>query len=280
MAMKARRTASGSAFGSVRASWKRTAAQLVLTSVAGEGTNVRFTIPLERGTEARRRNVAAKVPCTSAPELASWRGHELGPVRPRKAWSNAGYPAPSPFAVGRPPRQVEAEAFGKRSELGGHNGDPGGTSPPEQRRDLGRAVQEARATLEQLFAAAPGRALSRRTRPASGLPQSERLDLSEAASLFAGLDGPLATRAGRLCTPGPPSPRDPGAPGIGRHIRFHGLRRWPKAPKPKTTGIISRALNMPPHHPFARGMFDTFYPRRESQRASCYAHIPRPFRSG
>jgi phenylalanyl-tRNA synthetase alpha chain len=150
-------------------------------------------------------------------------------------------------------RAVEAEAFGKRSPLSAITAtlrDLG----PEQRRELGRALQEARATLEQLSASRLGELEAHEDLLRA---ESERLDLSETAWLFANSDGPLATTAGQ------PVPR--GHLHLVTQVRqelediFVSMGfEVAEGPEVEDDWHNFEALNMPSHHP-ARAMFDTFY---------------------
>lgn len=89
-------------------------------------------------------------------------------------------------------RAAEAEAFGKRSDLAAITAKLR-ELPPADRREVGRAVQVARAQLEELF---ERRSLELGEREARLRAGSERLDLSEAAGLFSANAGPLAQSLG------------------------------------------------------------------------------------
>jgi phenylalanyl-tRNA synthetase alpha chain len=150
-------------------------------------------------------------------------------------------------------RAVEPQALGKRSELAGITATLRDL-PPSERRDLGRAVQTARSRLEELFE-------QRRTELEAGearrRAESEKLDLSEVAGLFAATAGPLAEAVGS------PVPR--GHLHLVTQVR-HQLEdiflsmgfEVAEGPEVEDDWHNFEALNMPPHHP-ARGMFDTFY---------------------
>jgi phenylalanyl-tRNA synthetase alpha chain len=150
---------------------------------------------------------------------------------------------------------LEAEAFGKRSELAAITATLRDL-PPAERRELGRALQEARATLEELFAQRAAELRSEESRLRS---RSERLDLSETAGLFAAAGGPLAERVGQ------PVPK--GHLHLVTQVRqelediFISMGfEVAEGPEIEDDWHNFEALNMPPHHP-ARGMFDTFYLR-------------------
>jgi phenylalanyl-tRNA synthetase alpha chain len=150
-------------------------------------------------------------------------------------------------------RAVEAEAFGKRSELAAITATLRDLAPTG-RRELGRAVQEARASLEELFAR---RAEELEVQEARQRSQSERLDLSEAAEMFATAGGPLADYVYQ------PAPR--GHLHLVTQVRqeleniFISMGfEVAEGPEVEDDWHNFEALNMPPHHP-ARGMFDTFY---------------------
>ena len=248
--------------------------KLVTTSVVGEGTTVRFTIPFNRGTGASPpggsarpgTRAAEKVPCTRAAEMASWRDHELGPVRSR-TWSDADlrrrFAVRSPSSRGRSVREKE--------RTGGHNGHP---EEPHARRTA-RAwsrrpggPSRPRAIVRTAHGRAGGAGVRRRR-------QSEHLDLSEEAWLFANADGPLATRVGRPVARG--------------HLHLVTQVRQEledifvsmgfevaEGPEAEDDWHNFEALNMPPHHP-ARGMFDTFYLKAGAprKRLVTHAHIAR-----
>jgi phenylalanyl-tRNA synthetase alpha chain len=150
-------------------------------------------------------------------------------------------------------RAVEPEAFGKRSDLAAITATLRDLSPAE-RREVGRAVQVARARLEELFEA---RSLELGAREARHRAGSERLDLSEVAGLFAGGGGPLAQSAGQ--------PVQRGHLHLVTQVReelediFLSMGfEVAEGPEVEDDWHNFEALNMPPHHP-ARGMFDTFY---------------------
>ncbi len=150
-------------------------------------------------------------------------------------------------------RAVEAEAFGKKSELSAITStlrDLG----PEERRRLGQSVQHARAALEEFSGQRRAELAAEEARRQAG---SERLDLSEVAALFAASHGPLAESLS------PPIARG--------HVHLVAQVRdeledifvsmgfeVAEGPEVEDDWHNFEALNMPPHHP-ARGMFDTFY---------------------
>jgi phenylalanyl-tRNA synthetase alpha chain len=183
---------------------------------------------------------------------------------------------------------AEAGAFGKRSHLAAISAKLAGLAPQE-RREAGRALQEARARLESLAAQRHALLASEEARRRAS---SERLDLSEAAGLFAAAGGPLAVASSQ------PAPRG--------HLHLVTQVREEledifvsmgfdvaEGPEAEDDWHNFEALNMPPHHP-ARGMFDTFYLKAgvpqtllmrthtspvqirlmESQRPPIYAVVP------
>lgn len=150
-------------------------------------------------------------------------------------------------------RAVEPEAFGKRSDLAAITATLRDL-PAEDRRQLGRAVQEARAGLEELF---EQRNLELGAREARHRAAAERLDLSEISGLFSAGASPLAESLS------PPAPR--GHLHLVTQVReelediFLSMGfEVAEGPEIEDDWHNFEALNMPPHHP-ARGMFDTFY---------------------
>jgi phenylalanyl-tRNA synthetase alpha chain len=148
---------------------------------------------------------------------------------------------------------VEPEALGKRSALAAITGSLRDL-PPEERRQLGRALQEARAELERLFKA---RHAGLEALEASRRAEKERLDLSEAALLARSSGGALAEHVAE--------------PALRGHLHLVTQVRQEledifvsmgflvaEGPEAEDDWHNFEALNMPPHHP-ARGMFDTFY---------------------
>lgn len=83
---------------------------------------------------------------------------------------------------------VEADAVGKRSDLATITASLR-ELPPADRAELGRAVQVARAHLEELF---EQRTVELGAREARQRAEAEKLDLSEVGGLFAAGSGPLA----------------------------------------------------------------------------------------
>jgi phenylalanyl-tRNA synthetase alpha chain len=150
-------------------------------------------------------------------------------------------------------RSVEADAFGKRSALAELTAMLRGL-PAEERRELGRALQEARAALEKLFQ----EKLSELEREeARCLASSERLDLTETTLSFLASTGPLASAVAQ--------------PVLRGHLHLVTQVRQEledlfasmgfdvaEGPEAEDDWHNFEALNMPPHHP-ARGMWDTFY---------------------
>ena len=177
-----------------------------------------------------------------------------------------------------------AEAHGKRSRLAAITAKLRDL-PPEDRRTVGRALQDARARLEQLGAERYEHLLAEGSRRRATL---ERLDLTEAAGLFAVAAGPLAETVAQ------PAPRG--------HLHLVTQVREEledifvsmgfdvaEGPEAEDDWHNFEALNMPPHHP-ARGMFDTFYLKGAGESAGsqwpscaarlrCCARIPRRYRS-
>lgn len=150
-------------------------------------------------------------------------------------------------------RSLEPEAFGKRSELAAITASLRDL-PPADRAELGRAVQVARAHLEELF---EQRTLELGTREARRRAEAEKLDLSEVGGLFAARSGPLAATVAQ------PAPR--GHLHLVTQVRqelediFLSMGfEVAEGPEVEDDWHNFEALNMPPHHP-ARGMFDTFY---------------------
>lgn len=152
-------------------------------------------------------------------------------------------------------RAAEAEAFGKKSALAKLTGTLRGLALDE-RRELGKALQEARAQLEGLAAK---RKAELEAADARRRAEQERLDLSEAALFARSSTGPLAR-----CVVGP-APR--GHAHLVSQVReelediFVSMGfEVAEGPEVEDDWHNFEALNMPAHHP-ARGMFDTFYLR-------------------
>jgi phenylalanyl-tRNA synthetase alpha chain len=150
-------------------------------------------------------------------------------------------------------RAAEAEAFGKRSALAALTGTLRRLSD-EERPVLGKALQEARAVLQELFSR---RLAELEAAAASVRARSELMDLTETACLFQASDGPLSPVAGQPVARG--------------HLHLVTQVREEledlfvsmgfevaEGPEAEDDWHNFEALNMPPHHP-ARGMFDTFY---------------------
>ena len=150
-------------------------------------------------------------------------------------------------------RAVEPEAFGKRSAFARLTGSLRDLAPTE-RREVGRALQEARSELEAFFGK---RMAELEEQEASRRAGSERLDLSETALLARWAGGGLAEA--------PPSPAMRGHLHLVTQVREEledifvsmGFEVM-EGPEAEDDWHNFQALNMPPHHP-ARGMFDTFY---------------------
>ncbi len=150
---------------------------------------------------------------------------------------------------------AHSEAFGRRSALAAMTAalrDLG----PEERRERGRELQEARAELTDLYTA---RAAELEQAAALDRARAERLDLTEQVWSMAGAGGPLA--------------RSLGAPVPAGHLHLVTQVRQEvedifiamgfevaEGPEVEDDWHNFEALNMPLHHP-ARGMFDTFYLR-------------------
>jgi phenylalanyl-tRNA synthetase alpha chain len=150
-------------------------------------------------------------------------------------------------------RSAAAATFGKKSPLARLTGTLRDL-PPEARRELGRALQDARAELEAFYAK---RLAELEEAEARRRAEEERLDLSEAALLARADAGPLATRV--AC----PAPR--GHAHLVSQVReelediFVSMGfEVAEGPEVEDDWHNFEALNMPAHHP-ARGMFDTFY---------------------
>jgi phenylalanyl-tRNA synthetase alpha chain len=173
----------------------------------------------------------------STVEEAARRGRELL----EEAGSAAALRNAEPLALGK--RSMFAAITATLREL-----------PPERRRELGQALQEARAGLQELFA----RRLSElEADEGRRRAEAESLDLSEAALLARRGAGALAETAPR------PVPR--GHLHLVTQVRQEledifvsmGFEVM-EGPEAEDDWHNFEALNMPPHHP-ARGMFDTFY---------------------
>jgi phenylalanyl-tRNA synthetase alpha chain len=147
-------------------------------------------------------------------------------------------------------RGVEREVLGKRSQLARLHNRLGKLSPDE-RRQAGKLINEARGRLDE-WAHALGQAWEERDRKAR--LDSERLDLTEVVAGVA--SAPLA----------------PLGRGIG-HVNLVTQTRdeledtfvamgftVAEGPEAETDWYNFEALNMPPAHP-ARGMWDTLYLR-------------------
>jgi len=150
-------------------------------------------------------------------------------------------------------RAVEALAYGKKSALAKLTGTLRDLAP-EERRELGKAVQEARAELEALFAE---RLMELEAREARRRAEQEQLDLSEAALLARAGTGALADSV--------PRPPIRGHTHLVTQVReelediFVSMGfEVAEGPEVEDDWHNFEALNMPAHHP-ARGMFDTFY---------------------
>ena len=150
-------------------------------------------------------------------------------------------------------RAVEPEAFGKRSALARVTGSLRDLAPTE-RREVGRALQEARSELEALFGK---RMAELEEEEASRRAESEHLDLSETALLARSAGGGLAEA--------PSLPAMRGRLHLVTQVReklediFVSMGfEVMEGPEAEDDWHNFQALNMPPHHP-ARGMFDTFY---------------------
>jgi phenylalanyl-tRNA synthetase alpha chain len=150
-------------------------------------------------------------------------------------------------------RSVEAGAFGKRSELAAITATLR-DRPPDERRQLGRALRDAREDLDRLYSE---RRAALEAAVAEERAASERLDLSEVAALYSAGGGPLGDGLA------PPVPR--GHLHLVTQVReelediFVSMGfEVAEGPEVEDDWHNFEALNMPPHHP-ARGMFDTFY---------------------
>ncbi|HET9058440.1 MAG TPA: phenylalanine--tRNA ligase subunit alpha [Acidimicrobiales bacterium] len=150
-------------------------------------------------------------------------------------------------------RSAEGEASGKRSPLAAYSSKLRELAADE-RKELGRALQEARAELEALVRSrqAEMEAVEMEARTAA-----ERQDLTEIPWFFAGTSGVLATEVAL------PVPR--GHLHLVTQVRqelediFVSMGfEVAEGPEVEDDWHNFEALNMPPHHP-ARGMFDTFY---------------------
>jgi len=150
-------------------------------------------------------------------------------------------------------RAVEPESFGKRSALAAITARLR-DEPPERRRELGQALQDARAVLGELFSQ---KLADLGAQEALRRAEAERADLTELALGFESASGPLATWTAL------PSP--PGHLHLVTQVRdeledlFISMGfEVAEGPEAEDDWHNFEALNMPPHHP-ARAMFDTFY---------------------
>ena len=156
-------------------------------------------------------------------------------------------------------RELESTLLGRRSRLGDLQRQLS-TFAPEDRRDLGQAIQAARARLVELAGA---RRADLDARARADALAADRLDLTEAMSLGAGWGRP-----GRADSGG----GDPALPWRG-HLNLVTQTRdaledtfvslgfsVAEGPEAETDWYNFEALNMPPAHP-ARGMWDTLYLR-------------------
>jgi len=148
---------------------------------------------------------------------------------------------------------VEAESFGKRSGLAAITARLR-DEPPARRRELGQALQEARAVLGELFSQKLADLSAEEARRRA---EAERADLTELALGFESASGALATWTAQ------PSPL--GHLHLVTQVReeledlFISMGfEVAEGPEAEDDWHNFEALNMPPHHP-ARAMFDTFY---------------------
>jgi phenylalanyl-tRNA synthetase alpha chain len=162
--------------------------------------------------------------------------------------------AESPDAL----RDVEAAFVGKRSPLGSLSRRLGSLSP-EERRDVGQAINAARSRLAEAVAA---RRVDLEALARSAALAADRLDLTEAMTLVAG-----AEAGGWRAEQGPVGLPWRGHLNLVTQTRdeledtFVGLGfRVAEGPEAETDWYNFEALNMPPAHP-ARGMWDTLYLR-------------------
>jgi phenylalanyl-tRNA synthetase alpha chain len=143
-------------------------------------------------------------------------------------------------------RAAETEITGKRSLLAGVQARLGGLSP-EDRREVGQAVQEAKGRLTQLTDATRARLTEAHRRRQL---EADRLDLTEVVAM------------GEISGPGVP---DRGHLNLVTQTRdeledvFVSLGfAVAEGPEAETDWYNFEALNMPPAHP-ARSMWDTLY---------------------
>lgn len=149
-------------------------------------------------------------------------------------------------------RAVEPEVLGKRSALAAINATLRDRAP-EQRRQVGQALNEARRVLEELWAQ---RLADLRSAEALRA-EAQKQDLSEIDALCQAGEGPLAAALSR------PVPR--GRLHLVTQVRqelediFVGMGfEVAEGPEVEDDWHNFEALNMPPQHP-ARSMFDTIY---------------------
>ncbi|MBO0694126.1 MAG: phenylalanine--tRNA ligase subunit alpha, partial [Acidimicrobiaceae bacterium] len=151
-------------------------------------------------------------------------------------------------------RDLESTLLGRRSRLGDLQRQLS-TFAPDDRRDLGQAIQATRARLVELVGA---RRSDLDAQARADALAADRLDLTEAMGLVSGWGGP-----GRA---------DPALPWRG-HLNLVTQTRdaledtfvslgfaVAEGPEAETDWYNFEALNMPPAHP-ARGMWDTLYLR-------------------
>jgi phenylalanyl-tRNA synthetase alpha chain len=139
--------------------------------------------------------------------------------------------------------QVDTDLFGKRSALtGAHRAL--GSLDPDRRKEAGRQLHEARATLEALSAA---RRAELGAAERAALLVSDRLDLTEV--IPDQVRSPLERGHLHLVTQARDELEDVFV-GMGFVVA--------EGPEAETDWYNFEALNMPPAHP-ARGMYDTMY---------------------
>lgn len=148
---------------------------------------------------------------------------------------------------------AQSGAFGKRSQLAALSSKLRELEP-QQRKELGRALQEARSELEALAHRREAELAASETQAREA---AERQDLTARAWAFAASGSPLATEL--------PSPVPRGHLHLVTQVReelediFISMGfEVAEGPEVEDDWHNFEALNMPPHHP-ARGMFDTFY---------------------
>ena len=138
---------------------------------------------------------------------------------------------------------METELFGKRSALTGAHRSLGALEP-DARKEAGRQLHEARATLEAQLAA---RRAELAAAERAALLVADRLDLTEV----------IPDQVTLAAEPGPSPPGTQARDELEDVFVGMGFE-VAEGPEAETDWYNFEALNMPPAHP-ARGMYDTMY---------------------